>query len=81
MGKRFANLLGWYGTVAILLAYGLLNFSILTPNNFFYQLLNLTGAVGLAIETFRKKDYQPGILNIIWAIIAGLAILKTFLLF
>lgn len=79
MNKKSANLLGWYGTAAILLAFALISFSVVNPNDIVYQLLNLSGAIGLAIETFRKKDYQPGVLNIIWAIIALIAITKTFL--
>jgi len=79
MNKKSANLLGWYGTAAILSAFALISFSVVTPDNIFYQLLNLSGAIGLAIETFRKKDYQPGVLNVIWATIALIAITKTFL--
>ncbi len=66
---------GWYGVLAILTAYALLNFNILTVHNLIYQLLNITGALALMTEAYSKKDYQPVALNIVWAIIALIAIL------
>ncbi|MFA6105456.1 MAG: hypothetical protein WC725_02535 [Patescibacteria group bacterium] len=79
MTKNISEIIGWYGTAAILLAYALLSFGVLSSNNIFYQLLNITGALGLVIISFRKKTYQPGILNIIWSIIAAIAIIKMFI--
>ena len=74
--KIIDNLVGWYGTVAILLAYALLSFGIFTADNLLYQILNCTGALGIVYISLKKKVYQPGILNIIWALIAGLTIIK-----
>lgn len=68
--------IGWYGTVAIVLAYGLNSFNVLSANTFFYQILNLTGALGIVFISFKKKTYQPGVLNIIWAIIALIALIR-----
>ncbi len=75
MGK-FIEFLGWYGALAIVLAYGLLSFSFLTSTNIWYQILNGTGALGIFIESYHKKDYQPAVLNTIWIIIAIAAIAK-----
>lgn len=74
--KILDEIIGWYGTVAIVLAYGLLSFNILNYNNLIYQILNVTGAISIVYISFKKKAYQPGILNIIWTIIAIVAILK-----
>jgi hypothetical protein len=77
MNRNFIDeVLGWYGTVAIVFAYALLSFGILTPNDLSYQILNGTGALGIIYISFIKKTYQPGVLNIIWAIIATVAIIK-----
>lgn len=67
---------GWYGTAAILGAYALTSFGVLKSTDIWYQLLNLTGAVGIVVISLQKKAYQPGVLNIIWAVIAAVAILK-----
>ena len=72
--KIIIQFLGWYGLVAILAAYFLISFSIISVHSLIYQLLNLTGSVGIAVETYSKKDYQPFWLNLIWAVIALVAI-------
>jgi len=68
------SIIGWYGVVATILAYVLVSFFILSPASIWYQLLNFTGAIGVTVETFYKKDYQPFWLNLIWAVIALAAI-------
>jgi len=74
--KKFIELFGWYGTVAIVLAYALVSFSVLQPTDITYQILNGTGALGIVLVSFHKQAYQPGVLNIIWTLIAVIAIFK-----
>jgi hypothetical protein len=74
MAKLTNEILGWYGTVAIVLAYVLISFNIVTSNSTAYQLLNFTGALGIIAISFSKKAYQPAALNVIWAIIALIAL-------
>ena|SRR3989344_3153583 len=74
--KMFVEVYGWYGTIAIVLAYILVSFSILQPADIRYQLLNATGALGVVLISFYKQAYQPAILNILWATIAFIAIVK-----
>lgn len=62
--------LGWFGMVFILLAFVLLNTSVLAPNNLSYQLLNGFGAAGIAYEAYLKKDYQPAVLSILFLAVA-----------
>ena len=73
MKKQLIELFGWYGTIAIVGAYALSSFLIIKPDSLIYQLLNLTGALGIVGVSFFKKAYQPGVLNIIWSIIALIA--------
>lgn len=78
MGKKsshlFIELFGWYGAIAILGAYALVSFSIITADGLMYQLLNLTGALGLMAVAYYKKVYQSVLLNIVWSIIGIIAI-------
>ncbi|HUW24787.1 MAG TPA: hypothetical protein VMW04_04140 [Patescibacteria group bacterium] len=76
MKKKAIDVFGWYGTIAIIAAYALVSFSLLQSNSFLYQLLNLTGALGIVTVSLYKKTYQPGVLNIVWTVIALVAILK-----
>ena len=76
MKKILIEFVGWYGVVATILAYVLVSFLILSPSSLLYQGLNLTGALGVTIETWYKKDYQPFWLNLIWMLIALAAIIN-----
>jgi hypothetical protein len=77
MNKKIVDeIIGWYGAVAIVLAYALLSFGAIAPTDLVYQVLNGTGALGIVYISLKKKAYQPGVLNVIWAIIATLAIIK-----
>lgn len=78
---RLIESVGWYGTVAIVLGYALVSFSVVQPTNVWYQLLNGTGALGIVIVSFAKRAYQPGVLNIVWTIIALIAIIRIYLSF
>lgn len=76
MRTRLIEIIGWYGAIALLGAYTLVSFSLVKSDSLSYQLLNLTGAIGIAWVSIYKKAFQPGVLNIIWAIIALIAIIK-----
>ncbi|MEK7623899.1 MAG: hypothetical protein AAB408_04520 [Patescibacteria group bacterium] len=67
---------GWYGTVAILLAYALVSFHLISAESVWYQLLNFTGALGIVAVSWPKQAYQPAVLNIIWAVIALIALVR-----
>ena len=80
MGKlNGSEIVGWYGTVAIVFAYALLSFNVIVSDSLMYQLLNATGAVGVMYISFKKKAYQPGVLNMVWTAIAIVAIIKILL--
>jgi len=76
--KKVSGILGWYGVIATLGAYLFVSFSLLSPTSLSYQALNLTGALGVTIETYYRKDYQPFWLNLIWMMIALVAIINLF---
>lgn len=80
MDKKIVDeTIGWFGTIAILSSYALVSFGFLSASTYLYQILNATGALGIVYISFKKKVYQPGILNLIWMIIAILAIIKLLL--
>lgn len=76
MKKYIEEIIGWYGTIAIVFAYALTSFDVLSTTSLVYQLLNGTGALGIVYISLKKKAYQPGVLNIIWAVIALIAIIN-----
>ena len=76
MNKLLGELVGWYGAAAIVLAYVFVSFSVIDVHSLVYQLLNLTGATGIVVISAIKKTYQPAAVNIIWAVVAAVAILQ-----
>ena len=75
--KKLIELYGWYGMVAIILAYALASFSVIKATDVTFQILNATGALGIVFVSFHKKAYQPGVLNILWTLIAVIAMAKN----
>ncbi len=76
MNKIFVEILGWYGTLAIIMAYILVSFSFISAHSILFQILNGTGAIGIVIISLYKKAYQPAVLNVIWTLVALIAILN-----
>lgn len=64
------EIVGWYGTTAIVGAYALVSFQVIAADGSLYQLLNLTGAIGIIIISLIKKVRQTVLLNLFWAVIA-----------
>ena len=73
--RTLAEIAGWYGMIAILTAYALVSFEVITGNSLAYQLLNLTGSLGILVISLYKKVLQSIGLNSIWIIIAVITII------
>lgn len=71
-----AEIAGWYGTLAILGAYALSSFGVFTAADRTYQLLNLTGGLGVAWVCWRKRTWQAFWLEAVWATIAVVALVR-----
>ncbi|EKD32828.1 MAG: hypothetical protein ACD_76C00139G0002 [uncultured bacterium] len=77
MNKKILDeVIGWYGTCSIIIAYALISFEVVRSSDLVYQILNATGAIGIIYISLVKKVYQPAVLNIIWVVIAGVSILR-----
>ena len=66
---------GWYGTFAIIGAYALLSAKLL-DQGFTYQLLNLSGGIGIVLVSAAKRAYQPMVLNIVWSVIGAASLVR-----
>jgi hypothetical protein len=71
-----AEIAGWYGMIAIVSAYALVSFNILTANSIVFQLLNLTGSLGIIWISIVKGVNQSIVLNAFWALIAIVALVN-----
>jgi hypothetical protein len=72
----FTQIVGWVGTCMIVFAYILVSLKKVDGTNHFYQLLNLFGAIGLAINVYHQKSWPAFALEIVWGLIAVLGLLK-----
>jgi hypothetical protein len=68
---------GWYGSVALVGAYGLSSFGAIADTGALYQLLNLTGALGVAAVCWHKRTWQAFWLEAIWALIAVVSLVRV----
>lgn len=69
------SILGWIGMILVLIAYALLSTNKI-ENGKLYQTLNLVAATLMAIGLFPTKAWFSFTLQIIWALIAIIAIIK-----
>jgi hypothetical protein len=79
MRKKIYEALGWYGVVAILVAYFLVSFNYVSGQSFWFQLLNLTGSAAIAVDAFSNKDRPAAVLNVVYSLIAVIVITQIFL--
>ncbi|HEX8931891.1 MAG TPA: hypothetical protein VF810_01925 [Patescibacteria group bacterium] len=71
------EIIGWIGTISILLAYFLVSIKKLNANSKEFQLLNLFGSLGIIVNTWYHKAIPSVVLNAVWLLIAIYALLKT----
>ena len=70
------DICGWIGMILVLLAYGLLSTNKI-KNGIVYQMINLVAAVFMAIGVFPKNAWFSFALQVIWAVIAVVAIIQV----
>ncbi len=70
---------GWAGVVFIAGSYSLLALGFVDGESLLYHSLVFVGSVFVASISYLKKTYQPFILNVLFAILAMLAIMRIIL--
>ena len=78
MNHLLYDIIGWTGSICVLLAYGLLSLHRLTAKSKLYQSLNIAGSVFLIINTVFYSAYPSAFVNIVWLLIAIFAIINLF---
>jgi MFS superfamily sulfate permease-like transporter len=72
----WVEVIGWVGSVEILLAYGLNIYGKIRSNSVAFSLLNLTGGLLLIVYTMYKEAFPSAFINLIWVIIALISLGK-----
>jgi hypothetical protein len=77
--ELWIEIIGWIGSVEILLAYGLNSYQKIRSDAWSFYTLNLTGALLLIVYTVFKEAYASTFINIVWVIIAVIGMARPFL--
>lgn len=70
------QIIGWAGTFLIVFAYILVSYKKVDGSSKIYQTINLFGAIGVGINVFYQQAWPAVALQIVWGIIAIIALLK-----
>ena len=76
LNRKIAEVVGWYGTVAIVLGYALVSFGTISADSWIFQALNLSGALGIIVISLVKRVRQSVALNLFWGTIALIALVR-----
>ncbi len=77
--KLFADVIGWIGSVEVVLAYMLVSYEKIAAVSQSYQWLNLTGGILLLVNTAYYGAYPSAFTNLIWFEVALFAIYRIIL--
>lgn len=69
------DILGWIGMILVLVAYVLLSTNKI-ENGKLYQILNLLAAICMAIGLFPTRAWFSFTLQVVWALVAIVSIIK-----
>jgi hypothetical protein len=75
--NRWIELLGWIGSVEVIAAYALNSYQKIKSDSLTFQLLNLTGAIFLIINSVYKNAFQFTLINSVWALVAIVALIQS----
>jgi hypothetical protein len=75
--KLIIDILGWIGSVEVIIAYGLNSYQKLNSDSNLFQFLNLTGAIFLIVNTVYYGAYPSTFINIVWVVIAAVALIRN----
>ena len=70
------NVVGWSGALVVLLAYALVSTRRVEGDSGFFQVLNISGAALLSVNTFYLGSYPSSFVNVIWIGIGGYALYR-----
>ena len=74
--EMLIDIIGWIGSVEVLLAYGLNTYQKIKSDSIAYIVLNLTGGIFLIIYSFYYAAYANTFINVVWVIVALIALAK-----
>gem|GEM_PF-5977418 len=53
--NKYTEICGWYGMIALISAYGLASYGVIGAQSLEFQLLNITGSIGMMIVALLQR--------------------------
>ncbi len=78
MTETLWNFIEWYGTIAILGAFGLAMFGVIHWASNIFMILNLSGATALVIPGIFRRSWHIVVFYLIWGLITAIKYFKLF---
>ncbi|MDW3193351.1 MAG: hypothetical protein R8G66_13345 [Cytophagales bacterium] len=75
--ELWIDILGWIGSVEVILAYALISNGKVHGKSVSYQLLNLTGSIFLTANTVYYRAYPSTAINLVWMVVAIVALIQA----
>ena len=76
MYEIFVETIGWIASILIVGAFALNSFGKIDSTSKLYQLANLIGGIFFIVNTVYHEAYQSAFVNVVWVIVAIVALLK-----
>ena len=77
--KNIISIVGWAGTITLILAYTLNSFGIIPSTGLLYPTLNIIAAILLGIRVYADKNWSNLFLEFFWFGVAVISVIKYFL--
>ncbi len=79
MIEILADFIEWFGTIAVLGAFGLAMFHVIPFESKMFYVMNLAGAIAMVFGgAFKRQSWKMVIFFAIWAIITALVFFNPF---
>lgn len=73
---KYLSVIGWYGAVAAIVGYFLINFAGVEVHSPLFLYLNLSAILSIAFDSLRHKAYASTSINLIVATLTVVSIVK-----
>lgn len=70
------DILGWGGSILVLVAFGLNTYQKMRSDSVTYLILNLLGSIFLIIYSYYYHAYANSFINLVWAIVSLFAFIR-----
>ncbi len=79
LSQKTVNIIGWTGTILLILAYTINTFGIIPSTGITYALMNMLAAIFLGIRVYTDKNWSNLFLEFFWFGVAVISIIKYLL--